>query len=239
MTAVQLPTEPQTRQNVSPLQARVFLAGMPKSGKTTLAAQWAPDTTLIVDTQHGTDLLDGEHYVTHVTDWVTFVRTVDTLKQVRHRFKTVVLDLVDDVWNFCDKHHAGAGRALATATDDYGKAAKNAEGAFRSTIGNLLDSDLGVWFLTHTKTVDDGGVTRYLPRLDNKVQTYVQGATQFVFLAETLGKKHVLHTQPSAKFEAGSRVPLPEPMEMDARELYKAMAAGLNGGTTNNGRNEQ
>jgi hypothetical protein len=47
----------------------------------------------------------------------------------------------------------------------------------------------------------------------------VNGAVQFVFLAETLGPKRVLHTQPSAKFEAGSseRVPLPEPMEMDAQ----------------------
>jgi hypothetical protein len=46
-------------------------------------------------------------------------------------------------------------------------------------------------------------------------------------LAETLGPKRVLHTQPSAKFEAGSRVPLPEPMGMDARELYAAMNQGL------------
>lgn len=233
MTAVQLPDKPQTRQTlgVTPMGARVFLAGMPKSGKTTLAASWAPKETLIVDTQHGTDLLDGEHYVSHVGDWPSFAETISKVLAGSHQFKTVVLDLVDDVWNFCDAAHAGKGRSLATATDDYGRAAKNAEGAFRDTVGKLLASDLGVWFLTHTKTIEDNGVTRYVPKLDGKVQTYVQGATQFVFLAETLGPKRVLHTQPSAKFEAGSRVPLPEPMAMDARELYKAMAAGL--GATN------
>jgi hypothetical protein len=216
------------------------LAGPPKCGKTTLLGQWAPDTTLIVDTQHGTDLLDGEHYVQHVHDWVSFVQLVDHLVAVQHRFETIGLDLVDDIWNFCDAHHAGRGAALATATDDYGRAAKNAEGAFRSTVGNLLASDLGVWFLTHTKTVEDkdSGLTRYVPKLDNKVQTYVQGATQFVFLAETRGPRHVLHTRPSAKFEAGSRVLLPEPMPMDARELYKAMSAGLAAGIQDSEKNE-
>lgn len=232
---VQLPEKPQTRGTlqVSPMSARVFLAGMPKSGKSTLLGQWAPKETLIVDTQHGTDLLDGEHYVSHVSDWDAFVGTIETVLKGGHPFKTIGLDLVDDVWNFCDKAHAGKGRTLATSTDDYGRAAKNAEGAFRDIVGRLLASDYGVWFLTHTKAVEDGGVTRYVPKLDGKIQTYVQGATQFVFLAETLGNKRVLHTQPSAKFEAGSRVPLPEPMAMDARELYRAMSAGL--GTSTNG----
>lgn len=234
MTAVQLPDKPQTRQTlgVTPMGARVFLAGTPKVGKTTLAASWAPKETLIVDTQHGTDLLDGEHYVSHVADWPRFVATIDTVVKGDHPFKTVVIDLVDDVWNFCDAHHAGQGKNLATATDDYGRAAKNAEGAFRKTVGKLLATNLGVWFLTHTKTIEEGNLTRYVPKLDGKVQTYVQGATQFVFLAEALGNNRVLHTQPSAKFEAGARgVPLAEPMAMDARELYKAMAAGL--GATN------
>lgn len=229
---VALPEKPQTREalGVTPLNARVFLAGMPKAGKSTLLGGWAPKSTLIIDTQHGTDLLEGEHFVSHVKDWSGFVGVVDQIVKGGHSFKTVGIDLVDDVWNFCDAAHAGKGKTLATATDDYGRSAKNAEGAFRDTIGKLLSTDLGVWFTTHTKAVEDSGLTRYVPKLDGKVITYVAGATQFVFLAETLGPKRVLHTQPSAKFEAGSRVPLPEPMAMDARELYKAMAAGLNGG---------
>jgi hypothetical protein len=84
-----------------------------------------------------------------------------------------------------------------------------------------------VWFLSHTDTVEEGQITRYVPKLDKRVRTYIQGAVQFVFLAETLGSKRVLHTAPSAKFEAGSRVPLPEPMELDARVLWAEMAAGL------------
>lgn len=229
MTTVALPDKPQTRAtlNVTPMNARVFLTGTPKAGKSTLLGDWNPAKTLIIDTQHGTDLLEGEHFVQHVGDWDGFARTVDLLVAGDHPYECVGLDLVDDVWTFCDAAHAGKGRTLATATDDYGRSGKNAEGAFRATVGKLLSTSLGVWFVSHAKTVEDGGVTRYVAKLDGKVVTYVQGATQFVFLCETLGSRRQLHTAPSGKFEAGSRVPLPSPMAMDARELYRAMAAGL------------
>jgi hypothetical protein len=224
-----LPKAKQSRQTlqITPLNARVMLASTPKCGKTTLASEWAPDTTLLIDTQHGTDLLPGEHYVQHVADWTEFASTVDKLCDTQHTFKTVVIDMVDDVWRFVDRCYAGPGKALATATDDYGRSGKQAEGEFTKVIGKLLSTDLGVWFLTHAKTVEEGNLTRYVPKLDPKVLTYVNGVVQFVFLAETLGPRRVLHTQPSAKFEAGSRVALPEPMEMDARALYAAMARGL------------
>lgn len=224
-----LPTEKQSRQSlkVSPLDARVMLAGMPKAGKSTLAAAWAPETTLIIDTQQGSTLLEGEHFVAHVKDWRTFTTVVDDLAKGEHQFQTIVLDMVDDLWNFVDQHCAGKNAVLATATEDYNRSAKSAEGTFRQQIGRLLATNLGIWFLTHTREKQEGELTRYTPKLDARVLTYVQGACQFVLLCETLGTKRVLHTQPSAKFEAGSRVALPEPMNLDARELYAAMARGL------------
>jgi hypothetical protein len=229
MTALALPTSPQTRESlqISAMNARVMLAGMPKSGKSTLAASWAPESTLIIDTQKGTTLLPGEHYVQHVSTWPEFEATINMLVADPGRFGTVVIDMIDDVWNFVDQHCAGRGNVLATSTDDYNRSAKNAEGTFRRTIGQLLATNLGVWFLTHTRVLQDGQATRYVPRLDGKVLTYVEGAVQFILLAETLGPRRQLHTAPTAKFQAGSRVPLPEPMEMDARKLYAAIAAGL------------
>jgi hypothetical protein len=178
-----LPTQKQSRAGKTPLNVRVLLAGTPKVGKSTLAAQWAPDETL----------------------------------------------MIDDVWHFVDRHCAGKKAVLATATEDYNRSAKTAEGTFRMVIGKLLATDLGVWFLTHTKSSQDDGVTRYTAKLDKAVLTYVQGACEVVLLAESLGNgvRRTLHTAPTAKFEAGSRIPLPEPMDLDARALYAAMQRGL------------
>lgn len=225
-----LPTTKQTRDSnpVKPEQARVMLVGTPGAGKTTLSAAWAPETTLIIDTQHGTDLLDGEHYVAHVTDWKSFAALVEELTSTDHRYKTIVIDLIDDVWNWCDVAHAGKNGVSAAATDDFQKAIRTAETVFRTTLGSLIGSPVGVWFLSHADEKQDGNVTRYATKLDKRVRTYVLGACQFVFLAETLGTGRKLHTQPSAKFEAKSRVPMPEPMDLDARALWVAMDRGLN-----------
>jgi hypothetical protein len=224
-----LPSQKQSRasQSVTPYNARVMLAGMPGAGKSTLAASWAPNETLIIDTQQGTTLLDGEHFVVHVSTWPQFETIVNELTSTEHQFKVVVIDMIDDIWNFVDAHCAKSGNVLASASDDYNRAAKTAEGTFRQTLGKLIASPLGIWMLSHTKEQQDGNLIRYRSKLDNRVLTYVQGACQFVLLAETLGPRRKLHTAPSAKFEAKSRVSLPESMDLDARALWIAMARGL------------
>jgi len=223
-----LPSAPQAPAVKDPLAVRVMLTGTPKAGKTTLAAGWAPRSTLIIDTQRGTEFLDGDHFVQPVYDWSGFEATVNALARGDHQFKTVVIDLIDDVWSFVDKALAGRGKPLATATDDYNRSAKAAEGVFRDVVGRLLSLPLGVWFLTHAREKEEDGVTRYVAKLDNRVLTFVQGACDFIFLAEAIGPKRRLHTAPNAKFEAGGRRPLPSPMDLSARSLYAAMHAALN-----------
>lgn len=225
-----LPDSKQTRASnpVSPQRARVMLVGTPKVGKTTLVAKWNPDHTLIIDTQGGTHLLDGEHYVAHVNTWLEFEKLVTELTGAEHRYTTVAIDLVDDLWNFCDKHHAGQGAVLASATDDWQRSIKTAEGMFRDVVGRLLASSMGVWFVSHAKEKQDGKLTRYAAKLDGRILSYVQGAVDFVLLAEKLETQRLIHTQPSEKFEAGSRVPMPEPLPLDARKLWAAIEAGLN-----------
>jgi hypothetical protein len=232
---VPLPNTKQTREGRTPLNVRVLLAGLPKVGKSALAASWAPDTTLIVDTQRGTTLLPGEHYVQHVNGWLQFETVVSELVAGRHQFKTVVLDLIDDLWTFADEHYAGKNAVLASATDDWQRSIKTAEGMFRRDIGRLLATGMGVWFIGHARDKQDGQLTRYVPKLDSRVLTYVQGACDVILLAENLGSRRVLHTAASAKFEAGSRVPLPDPMTLPedptgrkgALALYQAIERGL------------
>jgi hypothetical protein len=234
-----LPTKPQTRETlaIDPLSARVLLAGMPKVGKSTLLSQWAPQTTLIIDTHRGTTLLDGEHYVQHVRNWQEFEETVDLIAGGRHQFKTVGIDLIDDIYKMADLVAAQKSGQVAAGLIEYGKGTAEAEGLFRRAVSKLFTSPYGIWFLSHTdqETVKRKGrpeQTRYVPRLDKKVRTYVEGACQFIFLAENLNDRRQLRTRASAEFGAGSRVPLPSPMPLDARILYAAMRDGLRPATS-------
>lgn len=218
----------QNRVGKTPASARVMLAGMPKSGKSTLLSDWNPDHTLMVDTHGGTTLLPNEHYVEHVSGWEQFVKLVDKIVAGDHPFQTIGLDLVDDIYRFADLFVAQKKNMVAAGLIEYGKGLAEAVGLFQREIGRLLETPYGIWYVSHTDTVEEGQITRYIPRLDKRVRTYVEGACDFVLLAETLGPVRQLHTAPTAKFQAGSRVPLPEPMEMDARKLWAAMDAGLN-----------
>lgn len=229
-----LPTQPQTRAGIPPRRARVLLGASAKVGKTTLLANWAPATTLIVDTHNGTRFLDGEHYVQHIGDWPAFVRTVDDILAGGHHFHTIGLDLSGDLWRFCDLHYGRVKDGLrvpASGMDDYGRSSAKARSAFTGQLGRLLTAPVGVWFLTHLreKTDKEGQLIVYAPDMDKNVHSYVMGAVDFVWLAETLpGGRRIVHTQPTDQFEAGSRVGLPSPLPMDARAIATAMDRALN-----------
>lgn len=226
MSPVALPTAPQVRK-ASPLDARVFLGGQPKVGKTTLASQWNPKHTLFLDCEGGTRMLDGDHFVQPIKTFQEFVEAVDALQAGGHEYKTIIVDTIDQLVKFCD-HHVAAGRgALAAGVVDYGKGLAELEALVRRDLGRLLSLGCGVWMLGHTELVEVNKVQRMVPTVDKRVRGYILGACDFVLQAEAMGTKRVLHTQPSERFEAGSRVPMPEPLDMDSRVLWSAMAKGL------------
>lgn len=234
MTPVALPTAPQVRK-ATPMDARVVLLGQPKIGKTTLAAAWNPEKTLILDFEGGTRLLDGDHFVLRVSTFPDFQQSVDLIVTGDHPYETIVLDTADALWKLTDQHVAKGKNQVAAGLIEYGKGVAEAEGLFRREVGRLLATDLGVWFTGHTEILEVNKVQRYMPTLDKRVRGYVLGACDYVLFAEAQGPRRVLHTQPSERFEAGSRIPLPEPLDLDARKLYTAMAAGL-GITNGNGK---
>lgn len=212
-----------------------MLAGFPKTGKSTVLAQWAPKETLIIDTQGGTTLLDGDHYVVAVADWATFIEVVDAIVAGNHQYRTIGLDMIDDLWKFADQEVSRRRKVSAAGLVEYGKGITEQEALFRVQIGRLVAAPVGIWFLSHTDLIDDQGSSRYVARLDKRVRPYIQGLCHFVFLAETLGPKRQIRTAPSAKFEAGGRVLLPDPLPLDAREVYGAMFDALNPSVNGNG----
>lgn len=228
-----LPTKPQTRAGMPPRRARVLLGASAKVGKTTLLANWAPNTTLLVDTHHGTLLLDGEHYVSHVNDWASFVGVIDDVCRGGHRFHTIGLDLAGDLWRFCDLHFGRSKDGLrvpASGMDDYGRSSTKARSAFMTQLGRLLAAPVGIWFLTHLreKTNKEGELVVYAPDMDKAVHGYIMGAVDFVWLAEVDNRgRRVVHTQPTPHFEAGSRKQLPSPLPMDAGEIARALDRAL------------
>lgn len=224
---MKLPDTKTSREGKDPRDARILLSSPPKIGKTTLLSQWAPDTTLILDTHKGTALLDGEHYIAPIKSLADFESAVDQITAGGHHFRTIGIDLVEDVWKMADRQAADTHGKVAAALVEYGMGVGEAEGLFRRAFDKLLATSYGLWFITHVHTVQDGNDIQYVPRLDKRVKTYVEGATDFVLIGEGTGRDRRLRTAPSKKFQAGSRVAIPDPMPLDARALYVEIAKGL------------
>lgn len=223
-----LPTTPTPRAEFPPERARVLVAGPAKAGKSTLAAGFLPQTSLIIDTQHGTDLLDGEHYVKHVASWTDFASTVDALVKDPGHYTHVVIDLVSDVWRWCDIHHAGKNAPSAAASNDFQNSIRGAETVFTQKVGELAQTSLGLWFVTHSREKQDGDITRHQVSLANKaVDEYLRGVVQYVWLLERRGPSPHLVTEPSAKFEAGGRTHV-APGDPDPRRIWLELDKGLN-----------
>lgn len=226
---MKLPDTKVARAESDPARVRVLLAAPPKAGKSTLAAAWLPDSTLIIDTQRGTVLLDGSHYVQHVSNWQEFVATVDALCEGGHPYTTVVIDLISDAWRFCDIANAGKDAETASSTNDYQNTIRATEAVFIKTIGKLIATGMGVWMLTHTREDKDGQITRQKVSLANKiVAEYLVGIAEYVWMLERVGTKPQLITEPSVKFEAGGRSLMPNRMDADARDIWVALDRGLN-----------
>lgn len=221
-----LPTAPRTNEP-DPLDARIFLYSKPKVGKTTLAHAWAPRTTLFLDTEGGTRLLTGEHYVLPVPDWLTFETAVRELATGRHRFRTVVIDTSDRLYEACDRQVGLENGVSAAALVEYGKGTGDVEGRFKTVVQSLLALRIGVWFTSHATVVEtEKGKKQVQPTVHKKVRDYLVGSSDFVLYAERAGVTRQLRTLPTELVEAGSRVPLPDPLPLDARALYGAIAAG-------------
>lgn len=219
-----------------PLQARVLLYGTPKIGKSTLAYTWHPDKTLILATPDQR-IFGGEHYVIELAQWKDVNDAVGLVVKGGHRFDTVVIDMVDDVWMMADRHVAKSKGQEAAGLIDWGKGLTEAEAMFRRVIGSLLATDCGVWFISHAEAVEGPDKkTRAAPTLNKRVRPYVHGACDYVLYAESQNGRRVLHTQPSDKYEAGSRVPLADPLALEARALTAAIQKGYDGlKSSNNG----
>ena len=89
-----LPTTP-TTADPDPTRIRLLLYGTPGAGKTTFAARWFPESTLIIDLEGGSRLLPGQHFIVRPETYTAFQMVVNELLTQQHQFKAVVIDTAD------------------------------------------------------------------------------------------------------------------------------------------------
>lgn len=225
-----LPTE-KTKPQLEAATAKVLLYGAPKIGKTTLAAGIDPEHTLFIATEPG--LGAQSVYAQSVTDWDGFLAVCKELVKVNeHPFKTVVIDTVDNLAKFCQDHVAKKLNITHPSDLEYGKGWDALGTEFRTKVGGLSSLGLGVWFISHSKAEEVkqrvGSITVQTPTIGGSTRKFLVGFCDYIFYVEAQqtegGEVRQIRTQATENFEAGGRVSLPDPIDLDAGELTKALA---------------
>lgn len=238
-----LPTEKTTGQG-SPLRKKWLLFGPPKVGKSTTAAALAPDHTLFLTTEPGTDAL--EVFKQDIKTWPDFLAVIDLLEKGEHSFGIVVIDTVDELANRCQEHVLASldgGRDIEAKKrkgefvhiGDFGfaKGYDAVSQEFRLRVGRLCSLGLGVVFVSHSKesiVKKPNGLEVTTYRADigmRKIREWLTGYVDFIFFAQAQGEGRVLYTQPTENVEAGGRIregqELPPIIPLDAAEIRAAL----------------
>lgn len=210
--------------------AKVLLAGPPKIGKTTLSANIDPDKTLILATEPGHGAIEA--FVHPVNSWMEFREVGAELAAGDHDFTTVVIDTVDELYKLCQAQVMSDIGISHPSDLEYGKGYGLVGDEFRLRVGKLCALGLGVWFISHTEEREIkqkvGTITKQVPSLSGKTGKWLSGFVDFIFFATSeqteAGDVRLLRTQATENFEAGGRVPLPDPLPLDAVALREAMA---------------
>lgn len=199
---------------------RLLLYGMPKIGKSTFCSKF--DDALFLATEKGLKGLNV--YQTEITNWDEFKETVTLLNKPQDRFKTIIIDTVDNLFKFCLNEVCRKNKIEHPSDAKWGKGWDLLQREFERQIIQLSLTDYGIIFISHTKEMEIVGkyakYTKIGPSLHNQARKilipfvdsigYCTMDTKKESLngQENLKERRVIKFEPSEYYEAGDRTGL-------------------------------
>ena len=220
-----MPVEPEVTEGNASLGANnIFLYGIPKIGKTTLASQFPK--ALFIQSEAGTKHVSVERIV--VNDWKQVGVAVSTaLEKIRSGewdYETIVFDTIDNMVDFCDDAVCQKYGLNVLGDLDYGKGYNHVKKALKKMFNELSNTDIGLVFVSHAteKEVDSklttnpyastradmesGKVKMITSTMMATAWRYFSGLCDMIwYMGVNQDQERTIHTKPNAHFEAGDR----------------------------------
>lgn len=196
---------------------KIWVYGEPFSGKTHLAAE-APKPILELNTdgniKHYTmpriSITDTKEGRQTIPAWEVFKNAIDDL-EAGSDFKTIVLDLTEDIYDHCRKYMCDK-RGWEHESDDSFKAYDIVRNEFLRVIRKLVNLPYNIILISHedigrdlTKRSGDK-VTRIQPNIADKVAKKLAGMVDIVIRTMKDNDNYVLSTKTSDVIFGGGRL---------------------------------
>ncbi len=212
-----------SKKNFSDLTTLIY--GNAKIGKSTFCSHY--DDVLFLATEPGLNLMCV--YKVDIQDWDTFLKVCKLLSSGKHRFKTIVIDTIDNAYRMCSEHFLFKKNIEHEGDLPFGKGWSLINNEFHRVITKLSFLPTGLIFISHSidKEIDTrvGKQTKVQPTLPDRICKMIIGMVDLVlyFTVEMTKDengvssfKRVIKTKPNPYYDAGDRTNLlPETIDMD------------------------
>lgn len=161
---------------------KLWVYGKPNIGKTTFANQF-PDT-LMLNTDGNYKFVDSPVVtIGGENAWDDFITIIKELLQDKHTYKTIVIDLVEDLYQYCRDYYLKQLKIVHEADLGYGKGYDIIRNNFLIALRILCNSKYNIVLCSHEQEVsikDRVGreTTVFKPNLNDKVSTKVSGMVE-------------------------------------------------------------
>lgn len=183
-----LPENKPMEKNITPKV--FFIWGQSMHGKTYLARQF-PDP-IIINTDGNGKKIDTPHV--DVYDFETFVNVLREIEQGKHTYKTIVVDLVDDIKTFLEEYVCKKYDVEALADAAYGKAFADVKATWKRVMIRLTQLPYYVVFISHIVQITDEydkNKTIDQPSLEQKYLNMTKGRTDVMIKCQKVGKNYL------------------------------------------------
>jgi hypothetical protein len=210
----------------------MLLYGPSKIGKTRFCS--SIPNALFIATEQGHNHVEA--FVRPVNCWDDFLLVCAELAKKEHPFTSVLIDTTSNLVGMCTDHVLAKYKVSHESDLPYGKGHALVRNEFTRVINKLAMLGLGTVFICHAiereYETQTGKRIRIVPDLPEKIRQFVVGLCDFVAYAnvessvDSQGHRsvhRVLHTKPSAEYDAGDRTgKLPETLPLDYDSFVKA-----------------
>ncbi|XZE35819.1 ATP-binding protein [Pirellulaceae bacterium SH501] len=238
---VALPTE--ASKPVTELgKQTILLYGSPKLGKSSFASK-APGS-LFFECEPGLNHLEVFKVPTY--SWEAFLEACKLVAKGDHKFKTIVIDTVDNAFKMCSDYVCSKHGIEYEGDMGHGKGWALVKNEWHRVLTRLASLPYGLILISHAvdKTIETrtGEYTKTQPSLPDRARNVVLGLVDIILYGDSVAKKdatgnvtieRVVRTKPHPTYEAGDRTGrLPELLPLDYEQFVKAFNSPARGSET-------
>lgn len=184
----------------------LLIYGHPKAGKSTFCSHM--DSPLFLATEPGLSALSV--FEISITSWNTFLEACKEIAKGEHKFKTIVIDTVDNLYKLCVEYMLVKLGIQHEGDLPFGKGYALIKNEFMRAIRKLAMLPYGLVLTSHVEFSEVKTRTeiynKAVPTIPKAVRDMIVGWVDIILYADTLTDgMRVIRSSPNEKWVAGDR----------------------------------